>query len=363
MPNKKHHALFFRIKKMKMKKLFTVLCCILMMSATYSQSYSIDNLRVSGYSHNYNCGNDGGSADPEPNYRVRWKVTGGTYGAITVVRPGAPTQACDSYSANVALSPSTYNGSNNTLQFEIESWEDDDCGTANTFDDNCFFNDDDNHSFETKTLMLSSGITSVTFTLSNGYTITFNYDLTVLPISLSRFEGILTQKGIALRWQTVQESNSFEFEIEKSKNGRYFETIEIIDAAGDSKQPLDYEFIDTEILDLAYYRLKMVDLDGSYKYSKSISVANSKKHTLLFEKLYPNPTNGTLNVRLQSGDISTAIKMRITDIMGRTVQVQSLEVKNGSSLFQLDVSGLSPGQYLLTAINKDQLVSRRFVVE
>ncbi len=349
-----------------MKNLFTVCCCLVFLSATYSQSYTVTNLRVSNYSHNHECGTDGffSNTDPEPNYIIRWRVSGGSYGASTVIRPGAPTQACGSYSTSKSLSPSSYSGTNNTLEFEIESWEDDNCGNVDTYDDNCA-NDDDNHSFEVKSITLTSGVTSNFFTLNNSvnnYTITISYDLTVLPIKLSSFDGTLTERGILLRWQTEQESNSFEFEVEKSEDGRYFETIEVLDAAGDSKQTLQYKTLDAKVLDFAYYRLKMVDLDGSIEYSKTIRIVGNKTASLMLKKLYPNPSKGELNLQFQVKDIATPIELRITDINGKLMKSKTIFAQSSSFTTRLDVTSLNSGQYILTAINKDQLVSQRFIV-
>ena len=63
--------------------LFTLLC-ILFIRTLSAQTYEVTNLRVSAFSHNYECGTDGAFSDPEPNFRVNWRPTGGIFGALTV---------------------------------------------------------------------------------------------------------------------------------------------------------------------------------------------------------------------------------------------------------------------------------------
>lgn len=346
---------------MNMKLLLTLCCSVFFATQLFSQTtYQVSNLRVSGFSHNEDCG---GFSNPEPNFRVRWRVQGQSYGAVRVVRPGANSLACGSYTTNVPLLPNTYNGSNSVLQFDIQGWEDDGCGSDDTFDDNCFFDDDDYEGTVLGTISLNDPNTTHTFNLSgNNYTLSISYDITVLPVVLTDFVAKRMDKDVLLSWQTAQESNSFEFEVERSANAKDFELVAILDAAGNSDTAKQYEFVDEQAANLFYYRLKMVDLDGSFKYSAIESVAaqqSAAKMNLL--NLYPNPTSGQLNLSLEMAT-SHEVEILITDMMGRQVQQQKIIATEGKSSYTIDVQGLKAGQYIMHCMNAQQMLSRSFVV-
>ena len=158
-----------------MKKIFYTFLCLLFFNTLSAQTYEVTNLRVSAFSHNFECGDDAFFTDPEPNFRVNWRVTGGIFGSLAVVNPGSSTLACGSYTTNVPLSPDSYTGTVNTLQFYAESWEEDECGDANTFDDDCSVNDDDNYANTSQIISLTGS--SIVLTMDNGSSVTIDLSL------------------------------------------------------------------------------------------------------------------------------------------------------------------------------------------
>jgi len=336
--------------------LFTLLC-ILFIRTLSAQTYEVTNLRVSAFSHNYECGTDGAFSDPEPNFRVNWRPTGGIFGALTVVNPGSATLACGTTTTSVALSPSSYSGTANTLQFYAESWEDDDCGDVNTYDDDCTFNDDDNYANTDQTISLTGN--SIVLVLNNGSTVTIAYDLVILPVELSEFVGEFVESGVQLNWTTKMEMNSFEFEIQRSVDGRTFKTIDIIDAAGESDKEISYSYLDEEPLPHAYYRLKIVDLDAYTEYSKVLTI-RGENAPLVIEKIYPNPTSGQLNVQVHLPQ-SQELNIFVTDIMGRELVRENVYGEEGQLEYPLDVSALPDGQYFISIFDGDKILTERFI--
>lgn len=98
----------------------------------------------------------------------------------------------------------------------------------------------------------------------------------VLPIELMDFYYTTEMNSTNLIWKTVTEKNSDYYEIQKSEDGLSFNPIGRVQAAFNSNSLMNYSFNDTERLTgITYYRLKMVDKDGTFKYSKLIAVDSS----------------------------------------------------------------------------------------
>lgn len=97
-------------------------------------------------------------------------------------------------------------------------------------------------------------------------------NLVTLPVGLLNFDGIQSGDKILLNWSTSSEEGSSHFEIQKSYNGIQFQPIGKVDAAGSSNTQRNYNFIDKQLSEQNYYRLKMVDTDGSFIYSKTILI-------------------------------------------------------------------------------------------
>ncbi len=140
--------------------------------------------------------------------------------------------------------------------------------------------------------------------------------LTPLPVELLSFKGQNIGTANILSWVTSNEQNSLYFEIQHSVNGVDFETIGKISAAGESNTNKKYDFTHRNPAAIThYYRLKMVDKDGGYKYSLVISINNVGNNAAEPVSLYPNPT--TNNVTIAAPDYSNA--MRLYNASGKLV--------------------------------------------
>lgn len=115
---------------------------------------------------------------------------------------------------------------------------------------------------------------------------------TALPVHLISFSGKASSEGNILSWSTAEEVNNKGFEIERSQNGATFEKIGAVTGRGTMSARVDYQFIDKKPLADAYYRLKQLDFDDSYTFSRSIHVKNDYGIKMI---VYPNPVRGILN--------------------------------------------------------------------
>jgi hypothetical protein len=154
-----------------------------------------------------------------------------------------------------------------------------------------------------------------------------------LPIVLSRFEA----KNNLLSWTTESESNASHFEVEKSLNSATWSKISEVQAVGNSNRRQDYTFTDEKINKGAnYYRLKMVDRDGSFQYSKVISTNNNHKGKV---NIFPNPAQDLLNITVES--YSDEVIVEIFNLNGQSIKRSSL------SYNRLNISDLSEGMYFV----------------
>jgi len=166
-----------------------------------------------------------------------------------------------------------------------------------------------------------------------------------LPLLLNNF-SVKADNCIAhLNWSTSSEANSEKFEIEKSEtNNAKWKTIGSVKAQGNSSTHSTYYFKDDNIFinnKVVLYRLKMIDIDGSFIYSPVLNapLKCDEQNNL---SVFPNPVaNGKLNVSLNSAE---NVEANLTSITGQ--QIKKIILKNGIN--NIDVSELSNGVYILS---------------
>lgn len=137
-----------------------------------------------------------------------------------------------------------------------------------------------------------------------------------LPVKLVSFNGVARDKNAALNWATSSEINSNLFEIERSLDGRTFEKIGSIRAKGNSNSLVNYSYNDLNILSknrMVYYRLKMIDRDNSFEYSRIIKITVGDIRNQI--TVGPNPFNN--NIILNNVVLNSTIE--IADISGKIV--------------------------------------------
>ena len=154
---------------------------------------------------------------------------------------------------------------------------------------------------------------------------------TVLPIELAQFDAQNTERSKNhLTWRTASEKDNSHFDIERSTDGTTFHSIGQV--KGNNK-PSSYQYTDAAPFTTSYYRLKQVDNDGKFEYSKVISIVQTGKGKGL--SLYPNPVSSHLTIENTEGS-----DFQILNLLGQ-------QVLTGKTAQRLDVSALSQGTYIL----------------
>jgi hypothetical protein len=178
------------------------------------------------------------------------------------------------------------------------------------------------------------------------YTLTWT---TPLPVSGLKAAVVVNGTLATISWSTLQEINTDYFEVERSLDNAVFKvTGNRVSAAGTSASANSYHQVD-DISTLyqnkqLFYRVKLVDVDGRTSYSNVMSLPLNRP---LGVTSWPNPFSSAVTVSISSNN-STRVNIRITDLLGKTIQATSRSVERGTSQVTLqNLEGLAAGTYLL----------------
>jgi len=184
--------------------------------------------------------------------------------------------------------------------------------------------------------------------------------LIVLPIELMSFNATLNSNDVLVQWSTALEINSAYFDIERSHNNTNFQKIGTVQASENTQQITRYQFVDPfPPSGRIYYRLKMVDLDNSFKYSHVNIVHNHKEENQI--EFFPNPvkSDGILQV-ITDTEIRSKGLIQILDISGKVIRNYDLEPNVKQHTIQLD--GLAQGAYLVKITFDEKRAAKRLVI-
>jgi predicted outer membrane repeat protein len=187
----------------------------------------------------------------------------------------------------------------------------------------------------TKAGNTSDTVTTTTFTCPS-FT-----QIQILPITLTSFSGVKTPAGNLLSWTASNAVNFAHFELQRSTSGSSFATLATVavNASG------SYSYTDAGAIGTNYYRLAMVDLDGSITYSKTVAIVGDGS-SFAVARIYPNPATSLLNIALYT-PATVSVTYTITDISGR-VMGKEVHAASAATTQQISVSNLARGTYLIT---------------
>jgi acid phosphatase len=176
-----------------------------------------------------------------------------------------------------------------------------------------------------------------------------NIWLTSLPIRSLIFNASANRNTCILKWQTLEEQNTKEFRIERSgDNGQNWQTITTLAAAGNSDAIRNYSYTDNNPFnDINFYRIKQIDLDDHFIYSKILSVRF--KFTNAFYRSYPNPVNNILYIATTKKEDDRVV-ISIIDPTGRLVLRKKSLIKIDNPA-KIDLSHLTAGEYFVEINN------------
>lgn len=181
-----------------------------------------------------------------------------------------------------------------------------------------------------------------------------------LPVTLISFTARLSEDNAVLKWQTSSELNASYFDVERSTDARSFEKIAQIQAAGNSSTIHTYYYTDKQLSrssPVTYYRLRQVDQDGTYAYSRAISI--TRNDTRLLASVYPNPAQSETPVTIEAGASIAAIQL--LNMSGQKITVPVINIASGKA--ELNLNGLASGMYLLQLRTAGGTTTKKLIVK
>jgi hypothetical protein len=202
----------------------------------------------------------------------------------------------------------------------------------------------------------SAGIYSVTITNVNGCSTIFSIDVNVnsiLPVELLDFYAEKSDEGVLVSWTTASEINNDYFTVERSGDGKIFESVKKVKGAGNSTKELSYSCEDfNPLTGTSYYRLMQTDYDQRSVTSKTI-VVNFYNNLTNMISLHPNPASDIVYVNVSWASMHKAgvkeadFMLRIFDVNGREAMLGQMIHLSYGMLYPIDVSSLPKGVYVV----------------
>ncbi|MCP5062358.1 MAG: T9SS type A sorting domain-containing protein [Ignavibacteriae bacterium] len=192
----------------------------------------------------------------------------------------------------------------------------------------------------------------------DGAEIVYVDDFTVnggaLPVELTTFSASVVDNNVALNWETATEVNNYGFNVERASaplsmtSPKDWKEITFVNGHGNSNSPKSYSFVDNTVHNAGkyFYRLKQVDIDGSYEYSSMVEVDLTAQLDYKLNQNFPNPFNPTTSIQFSLPEASQ-VKLVVFNVIGE--QVAELVNKNmeaGNHNVEFNASELNSGIYV-----------------
>lgn len=172
---------------------------------------------------------------------------------------------------------------------------------------------------------------------------------TPLGIKLATFEISQHNGNCMLQWATSSEKDNRGFYIERSNDGRSFETLDFVSAKAGAQQGSAYAYTDLKPHNgINYYRLKQVDLDGRHEYSWLVNTVVKTEDI----NVYPNPATDVIYLKTKETKTGS---WKLSNALGTTVKRGSLSFK------EINISELPAGMYLLTIMDGQQVTTKNVI--
>jgi hypothetical protein len=189
------------------------------------------------------------------------------------------------------------------------------------------------------------------------------YNDASLPVELSSFTSVINGRNVQLSWGTKTEKNSNKFDVEKMNTaiGSSWVNVGSVKAAVLSNSPKQYSFTDKNLQAGKYqYRLKMIDNDGSFEYSKIVETEVATPKNFELSQNYPNPFNPSTRIDYQV-PVDAKVILEVYNIAGQKVsELVNQEQSAGYYTVDFGSSKLSSGVYIYRIVASDKATGNNF---
>lgn len=163
------------------------------------------------------------------------------------------------------------------------------------------------------------------------------YANALLPLKLLAFSAEAKNKFAAVSWTTTEETNVASYTVEKSSGGNTFAAIRQVAAANSFNSTNAYQVTDSlPLAPVTYYRLKMVNNDGSFTYSEIKTVSSSVDHNTAIS-VFPNPTTDYANIKITNA-VAGKYLYTVSSITGQPLASATVQLGNGAQQIQIDLT-------------------------
>ncbi len=166
-----------------------------------------------------------------------------------------------------------------------------------------------------------------------------------LPVELVSFAAIVNGPSVTLDWRTATETNNYGFDIER-KSTSSWSKVGFVEGHGTTNAPQSYRYSDNTVSGKIVYRLKQIDRDGKFEYSKEVEVTMVATPTVFaLSQNYPNPFNPTTVIGYSIASASH-VSLKVFDMLGREIAtLVNGQMAPGNYTAAFDASRLSSGVY------------------
>jgi hypothetical protein len=176
----------------------------------------------------------------------------------------------------------------------------------------------------------------------------------LLPVPLYSFTAAPQGSNVLLSWQVGTELNLQGYDVEFSTNGRNWNNIGNVAAAGRS----GYQFVHTApVSGFNYYRIKSVDKDGKFEYSEIRRVNFGRAGAI---SIYPNPAKNDVNITVTGSFVNKAATISIIAMDGKLLQQKRINAMSQTET--INVSALSSGKYMVRIVTDAEVINRAIEV-
>ena len=171
---------------------------------------------------------------------------------------------------------------------------------------------------------------------------------TTVPVELTNFTASASSQTVQLSWTTITEKNNSGFEIQRNTDNQEWEILGFVAGRGTTTEPSNYNYSDDLTSSGNYsYRLKQIDYDGSFEYSKIVEVDVEPVAEFKLDQNYPNPFNPSTIISYSVAKKSNVL-LSVYNILGEQVATLVNDIKEaGSYQVQFNASNLTSGVYIV----------------
>ncbi|MEM0997645.1 MAG: T9SS-dependent M36 family metallopeptidase [Bacteroidota bacterium] len=187
---------------------------------------------------------------------------------------------------------------------------------------------------------------------------------TLFPVEWQSVTATPLERDIAVDWTVSQEVQNRGFQVERKAEGEAgYISIGWVDGKGTFAGASEYDFTDRNVVaGVTYnYRIRQIDLDGAFRFSKVVA-ARIEPSAGLFAEMFPNPTTGQLNIQFNRIP-EAALEVEVFDLMGSRLLQREFSADAARSVLQLDLGDLPAGTYLIKVRSGLDRLVERIVVE